>query len=324
TEEPNSFVLPDYGDGVGLLLVGLRRSFTAGLPPIHASWSRSKGWGTLNAGRRFDTASDTSRISGAQWLRAKAAFYEALSRPVDEREAFIGEVCQGDAALASVIRSLLASDRSAGDFLEAPAVARVGVPSPTRTALSPGEQVGAYEIVGLLGAGGMGEVYRARDHRLARDVAIKVLPADVMHDGVHRQWLELEARAAAALDHPNICPIFDIGEQDGRVWIAMQYIEGETLAERLRRGPLKLSTARDVATQIASALSAAHARGIVHRDVKPENVIIAATGQAKVLDFGLAKMTIENGTETLHAGQSGAQSRRLGTLPYMSPEQLQG
>src|SRR5262249_50085996 len=187
TEEPNSFVLPDYGDGVGLLLVGLRRSFTAGLPPIHASWSRSKGWGTLNAGRRFDTASDTSRISGAQWLRAKAAFYEALSRPVDEREAFIGEVCQGDAALASVIRSLLASDRSAGDFLEAPAVARVGVPSPTRTALSPGEQVGAYEIVGLLGAGGMGEGDRARDHRLARGVGIKVLPADVMHDGVDRQ-----------------------------------------------------------------------------------------------------------------------------------------
>ena len=145
----------------------------------------------------------------------------------------------------------------------------------------------------------------------------------MMHDSVHRQWLELEARAAASLDHPNICQVFDIGDEDGRIWIAMQDVEGETLAERLRRGPLTLSTALDVATQIASALSAAHARGIVHRDVKPENVIITALGQAKVLDFGLAKIT-EHGADTFHSGPSGIHSRKLGTLPYMSPEQVRG
>jgi Tol biopolymer transport system component len=145
-----------------------------------------------------------------------------------------------------------------------------------------------------------------------------------MHDGVRRQWLEQEARAAAALDHPNICPVFDVGEQDGRVWIAMQYVEGETLAQRLRRGPLELSTALDVAIGIAGALHAAHARGIVHRDIKPENVMIAATGQVKVLDFGLATVAAEHGVEISQSAQTGIHSRRGGTLPYMSPEQLRG
>src|SRR5262249_39358411 len=271
-----------------------------------------------------DTASDTSRLSGEQWMRVKSAFHEALSRPTEEREAFIREACQDDAALEAVIRSLLESDRSARDFLEAPAVTRGGGASPARTALNAGEELGAYEIVGLLGAGGMGEVYRARDHRLARDVALKVLPADLMHDAVHRQWLELEARAVAALDHPNICPVFDIGEQHRRVWIAMQYVEGETLAERLRRGRLELSAAVDLATQISNALSAAHVRGVVHRDVKPENIMIAGSGHAKVLDFGLAKMTTEHGADTFHSEPSGVRSRKLGTLPYMSPEQVRG
>src|SRR5262245_58674383 len=132
---------------------------------------------------------DTGRLSGEQWLRVKSAFHEALSRPVEVREAFIRAGCQDDATLEAAIRSLLASDQSARDFLEAPAVARVGLPSDATATLTPGNRLGAYEIVELLGAGGMGEVYRARDDRLARDIAIKILRADVMHDGMHRQWL---------------------------------------------------------------------------------------------------------------------------------------
>ena len=272
-----------------------------------------------------DTALDTSHLSGEQWTRVKSTFHEALSRPVGEREAFIRQACPGDVALQAVIRSLLVSDGSAGDFLEAPAVARIGVPSDSENILRSGDRIGVYEIVGLLGAGGMGEVYRARDHRLARDVALKVLPADVMHDGARRQWLELEARTVASLDHPNICPVFDIGEQDGRVWMVMQYVEGETLAERLRRGPLKLPTALDVATQIASALSAAHARRIVHRDVKPQNVMITGDGVVKVLDFGLAQTTNQYAAAapSPSAGRTVA-AARLGTVPYMSPEQVRG
>ena len=271
-----------------------------------------------------DTASGTGRLSDDQWARLKDIFHEALERPAAGRKAFIREACEGDAALEAALESLLASDDSAREFLETPAVARVGLPSQPTSTLAPGDRLGAYEIVAFLGAGGMGEVYRARDARLERDVALKVLPAQVMNDTVRRQWLTREAQAAAPLDHPNICPVFDIGEQDGRAWIAMQYVEGETLAERLRRGPLEWPLALDVATQIASALSAAHARGIVHRDVKPENVMITAAGHAKVLDFGLAKIVAEHGTDTHHSGQSAVHSRRLGTLPYMSPEQVRG
>ena len=273
-------------------------------------------------GPSADVASDSSRLSDDQWTRLKGIFHEALELPDAGRKAFIREACEGDEALEAALESLLASDDCAREFLETPAVARVGWPVHPTATLAPGDRLGAYEIVALLGAGGMGEVYRARDARLERDVALKVLPAPVMNDTVRRQWLMREAQAAAALDHPNICPIFDIGEQDGRVWIAMQFVEGETLAERLRRDPLELSLALDLATQMASALSAAHARGIVHRDIKPENVMVTATGHARVLDFGLAKIAAEHGMDTHHSGQSGVHSRRLGTLPYMSPEQL--
>jgi serine/threonine protein kinase len=250
-------------------------------------------------------------LSGEQWARVKSTFHTALELPLEAREEFVHEVCQGDAALAAAIRSLLASDGSTTDFLEAPAVARIGVPSPGPMALSPGEQLGPYEIVELLGAGGMGEVYRARDARLGRDIALKVLPADLMHDRGHQQRLTSEAQTTARLDHPNICPLFDVGAHDGRVWFAMQYVEGATLAERLRAGPLDVLQAIRITLQIADALEAAHARGIIHRDVKPENVWIATTGQVKVLDFGLAMVAAEHGL-------------RLGTLPYMSPEQVRG
>ncbi|HUR32520.1 MAG TPA: protein kinase [Vicinamibacterales bacterium] len=260
-----------------------------------------------------------------EWSRLKDSFHRALELPAADRRAFIREACDGNAALEAALESLLASDDAAREFLETPAVARVGLPSLHASAtLMAGDRLGPYEILEWLGAGGMGEVYCARDARLERDVALKVLPAPVMNDTLRQQWLTREAQAAAALDHPNICPIFDIGEQNGRVWVAMQYVEGETLARRLRRGPLDVTIALDVTTQIANALGAAHGRGIVHRDVKPDNVMITATGQVKVLDFGLAAIAAEPGTAAVHSEQRGVQSRRLGTLPYMSPEQVQG
>jgi serine/threonine protein kinase len=278
------------------------------------------------------TDPSTSGVSADQWPRVREIFHEAVDRPEGARAAFVREACHGDTTLHAAIESLLASDQSARDFMRRPAVARVGLPAVVSAALTAGQRVGAYEILAPIGVGGMGEVYRARDPRLGRDIALKVLPADVTHDDTRRQWFEREARAAAVLDHPNICPVYDIGDQDGRIWIAMQYVEGETLADRLRRGPLLVPVALDVAAQIASALNAAHARGIVHRDVKPENVMITPSGQAKVLDFGLAKVTADPGKgrddsaaiDEPHPRQTGVDGMRLGTLPYMSPEQVRG
>src|SRR6204780_814587 len=152
-------------------------------------------------------------------------------------------------------------------------------------ALASGMQLGPYEIQSLLGAGGMGEVYRARDARLNRTVALKILPPQVAADAGRRARFEQEARAASALNHPNILSVYDIGEQDGLAYIVSELIEGESLRDSLRRGPLPLSRLLDLSGQVAAALAAAHAAGIVHRDIKPENIMITRDGRAKILDF---------------------------------------
>src|ERR1700678_3267247 len=158
-------------------------------------------------------------------------------------------------------------------------------------ALTSGTKLGPYEIQSPLGAGGMGEVYRARDARLNRDVAVKILPASFSADPDRLQRFALECRAAAALNHPNILSIFDIGEVQGAPYVVSELLEGETLRDRLREGPLPSRKAIDYARQIASGLAAAHDKGIVHRDLKPENLFITNDGRAKILDFGLAKLT---------------------------------
>src|SRR5262245_25345903 len=155
--------------------------------------------------------------------------------------------------------------------------------------LTSGARLGPYEIVSALGAGGMGEVYRARDNRLGRDVAIKVLPADVAHDVDRRARFEREARAVAALSHPNILALFDIGSEGDRHFVVTELLEGETLAERLDSGALPVRKAIDVAIAISRGLSAAHGKGIAHRDLKPANVFLLADGHVKLLDFGLAR-----------------------------------
>jgi serine/threonine protein kinase len=188
-------------------------------------------------------------------------------------------------------------------------------------------RLGPYEIVSAIGAGAMSEVYRARDPRLKREVAIKVLPASFSSDPQRLHRFEQEAIAAGALNHPNILAVHDIGQQDGSPYIVSELLDGVTLRERLRSGPLPIRKAIDYAQQIASGLAAAHDKGIVHRDLKPENIFVTNDGRVKILDFGLAKLTRSEGPESGEALTQTVQSDQgtvLGTVGYMSPEQVRG
>jgi eukaryotic-like serine/threonine-protein kinase len=195
-------------------------------------------------------------------------------------------------------------------------------------AINPGTKLGPYQIQSLLGAGGMGEVYRAHDSRLDRTVAIKVLPALYSEDRDRLQRFSQEARAAAALNHPNILSIFDIGDKDGAPYVVSELLEGETLRDCLKRGPLPIRKAADYALQSARGLAAAHEKGIVHRDLKPENLFITHDGRLKILDFGLAKLTRpETARESGDAPTIQAATEPgvvMGTVGYMSPEQVRG
>jgi eukaryotic-like serine/threonine-protein kinase len=194
--------------------------------------------------------------------------------------------------------------------------------------LVPGTRLGPYEILAPIGAGGMGEVYRARDTRLERHVAVKTLPAGVSADPERRQRFEREARAIAALNQPHICTLYDVGEHDGTAFLVMELLEGETLAARLERGPLDLASALACAIQMAEALDRAHRQGIVHRDLKPGNIMLTSSG-AKLLDFGLAKphpapaAVAVSRAPTVTSPLTG-KGEIVGTFQYMAPEQLEG
>jgi serine/threonine protein kinase len=193
--------------------------------------------------------------------------------------------------------------------------------------LSVGTRLGPYEVTEPIGAGGMGEVYKAHDTRLDRIVAIKVLPWSLVGDADARQRFAREARAIAALSHPHICPLFDVGYQDGADYLVMEYLEGESLADRLARGRMPVEQVLRCAIEVASALAAAHAAGIVHRDLKPGNIILTRSG-AKLLDFGLAKLrhdaAVSGMSDVATKQPSTAAGSLAGTLQYMSPEQLEG
>jgi serine/threonine protein kinase len=253
-----------------------------------------------------------------RWLRVKEIFHAALARVPDERAALLRDACGEDVALEREAGSLLAAHAAAGSFAE-----RAGIellvpphaPEPIEPAMAAGAQLGAYRILGPLDAGGMGEVYRALDTRLDREVAVKVLPRALAEDPERIARLQREARMLAALSHPHIATIHGLEVGTGVHAIVMELIDGPTLAERLASGALPLGTALEIARQIAEALEAAHEKGIVHRDLKPANIQLTATGAVRVLDFGLA-MTVEsvaNGRDTV-----------AGTPAYMSPEHLRG
>ena len=216
-----------------------------------------------------------------------------LEREPAERAAFLADACAGDDELRREVESLLTAHNRAEKFIEAPAMemaakaaAAVGVGLTTV-----GRKIGPYRVLSLLGAGGMGEVYLAEDTRLGRRVALKLLPSEFTHDAERIRRFEREARAASALNHPNIVTIYEIGQSDGAYFIATELVEGQTLRDFMPRARAQMKEALNVIAQVADALSAAHAAGIVHRDVKPENIMLRPDGYVKVLDFGLAKLT---------------------------------
>jgi TolB-like protein len=195
--------------------------------------------------------------------------------------------------------------------------------------LNPGHRLGRYEIVAPLGTGGMGEVYRARDTRLERDVAIKILPESVARDPDRLARFDREAKSVAALSHPNILALHDAGNEDGRAFVVMELLEGETLRARISRGPLSVRRSVETTIQIARGLGAAHAKGLVHRDLKPENIFLVADGQVKILDFGLAKavapaIASEADDATATDAAMTDPGTVLGTVGYMAPEQVRG
>jgi serine/threonine protein kinase len=259
-----------------------------------------------------------------RWQKVDEVLQAALDLPATERAALLAEVRTGDPELHEEAISLIEAHQEAGDFLEAPALetdAQVLLEAP-----EPDREIGPYKIVNRLGKGGMGEVFLAQDRRLGRLVALKTLPSYFVSDDERLRRFQTEARAASALNHPNILTIYEVGESDGPHFIAAEYIEGATLRELISAGDLTLAEVLDITAELLSGLSAAHAAGIIHRDIKPENIMRRADGSIKILDFGIAKLMDMPAEETtasfaLNQTQTGA---LMGTIGYVSPEQVRG
>ena len=267
-----------------------------------------------------------------RWERVFRLFDAVLALPVSGRAAFLAAECAEDPSLREEVQSLLDADGEADGFLSrwpgSPRGSNGGRSTPASPTYTAGARLGTFLIESFIGAGGMGEVYRARDTRLDRLVAIKVLLPGVASDSRHRTRFAYEARAIARLSHARICTLHDVGHHEGTDFLVMEYLDGETLAARLARGPLTLREAMRAAIEIGEALAAAHARGIVHRDLKPSNVMLTESG-AKLLDFGLARLRGAAGSGTVAITTESVSSLRVrgylaGTLPYMAPEQLRG
>ena len=262
-----------------------------------------------------------------RWQQVEKLCQAALELEESQRVTFLEEACAGDEELRREVESLLKFDKQRGQFIEQPAleVAAKMVAQDKPESLI-GQQIGSYQILSLLGAGGMGVVYQARDTRLKRLVALKVLPREKMTDPERKKRFIQEARSASALNHPNIITIYDIGTENGTDFIVMEHVSGKTLDQRIPRKGVKPNEALKLAIQIADALAKAHAAGIIHRDLKPSNVMVSDDGLVKLLDFGLAKLT-EVGSktgETLTRESLTEEGMIVGTVSYMSPEQAEG
>src|SRR5580658_2023738 len=285
-----------------------------------------------------------------RWKQIDELLQAAVRVPVEQQDEFLRRECPGDAELFEEVHSLLISYRQAGSFLESPACSPGDMPTQTADPASigmtfrsmVGETVSHYRVLSRIGSGGMGVVYEAEDTKLRRRVAMKFLPGEVASDRTAFDRMQREARSASALDHPNICSVYELGEHEGQPFIVMQLLEGETLRQWIERSSKmdshsRLKGAIDLALQITRGLEAAHQKNIIHRDIKPDNIFVTVRGEAKILDFGLAKVmedqkepdlqshltgdTVAPGERNLTLTRTGA---KMGTAFYMSPEQIRG
>ena len=267
-----------------------------------------------------------------RWQRVKDIYNSALDLEPGGREAYLREACGGDQSLRQEVEALLANLPEAEGFMKDPAmeVAARGLAKDQENALAgelAGRTVSHYRIIEKIGQGGMGEVFLAEDTSLHRKVALKFLPPEMQRDPVAQKRFLREAHSAAALDNPYICSIHEVGEFEGKNFIVMEYVDGQTLMDKLRRGHLPLKQVLQIATEVTEAMEAAHGKGIIHRDLKPANIMLTQTGHAKVMDFGLAKQLIPPGGIDGQEATVTALTRdgsTVGTLAYMSPEQLRG
>ena len=269
-------------------------------------------------------------MKAERWKQVNDLFQSAVERAPAERAAFLDEACRGDESLRREVGSLLTSHERSENFIELPAfeVAPELVTS-ERTNTLVGKLIGHYRIESLVGVGGMGEVYLARDERLGRKAALKLLPDSLTTDETQLSRFKNEARTASSLNHPNILTVYEIGAEGNRQFIATEFIEGMTLRVSIARGRINPHAALEIAVQVASALAAAHEAGVVHRDIKPENIMLRPDGYVKVLDFGIAKLSEQRLASHDHTVETTAplQTRPglvLGTARYMSPEQARG
>ena len=256
-----------------------------------------------------------------RWQQIESVFHAALERQPEERAAFLDQACGSDVPLRKEVEALLETDaeqESAVGLI--PSLVAADWISEGENKRLVGQVIGRHRVLAPLGSGGMGDVYLAEDSTLGRKVALKLLPAQFTRDPERLRRFAQEARSASALNHPNIITIYEIGQWEETQFIAMEYIEGETLREHMRKGRALLPEILEIGTQVAGALAAAHAAGIVHRDIKPANIMVRTDGYVKVLDFGLAKLTA---TVSAQADRTDL-GRVMGTINYMSPEQALG